>query len=411
MFEIFITNYRGDLTKHLSAPLLQERRSYLEHLHQRGATKSTLQSYAMAMLYFVQISSIQTKRSVSEAEIEEFVETYMNRSPKTVHSKKKRLMVRYRVRQWLTFCGMYRASSDTFYGKEFVESYCNYLFEVKGYSKRTCRPRFDRLKLFMQFCDQEGCRLKDVTPGLIDKYILHRMGIESRRTIVQISSVLRDFVKYGAQKGWCRNNLWQTIKVPRTYKHEDIPAYLPWNHVTNIIERLSKRTDGTSIRDYSIMLLFVVYGLRDSEVTNMKLSDIDWKNDIIHVRRAKSYRKQELPLIGLVGNAIYRYIKDVRPNNSGNEVIFLRRCAPIEPLKNMYSIVRGYLKEEGVDVKHYGAHSLRHSCATFLINHGYSYKLVADILGHQQYDTVNVYAKVDFSNLKKVADMNWEDLL
>ena len=159
------------------------------------------------------------------------------------------------------------------------------------------------------------------------------------------------------------------------------------------------------------MLLFVIYGLRDSEVANLRLSDIDWEKDIINIRRAKSYRKQELPLMDIVGNAILRYIKEIRPNQFNHDVLFLRMKAPIEPLRGAYTIVREYLKEEGVDVKHYGAHSLRHSCATFLINHGHSYKLVADILGHQQYNTVNVYAKVDLINLRKVADINWEELL
>lgn len=410
MFETFIGNFRGDLLKHLSAPLLSERRSYLEHLHKNGATVSTLRSYAMAMLHFVRISGIQCKRNVSESEVNEVVDTYMSWKD-TKYQERKRSVFRYRIRLWLKYAGMLYTPQEGYYGKEYVESYCSYLLEVKGCSAKTAEMRNERLKLFMLYCEQERCELKDVTPTTIDSYIQHRMGIDCRRTIVQVTSILRDFVRYGAQKGWCRNNLWQTIKAPRTYKNEDIPAYLPWNHVVSIIERLSKRNDRTSIRDYAIMVLFAVYGLRDSEVTHLKLSDIDWKNDIIHIRRAKSYRKQELPLIGMVGNAILRYIREVRPNNYDNDVMFLRMRVPIVPLRNMYTLVRRYLKEEGVNVKHYGAHSLRHSCATFLINHGHSYKLVADILGHQQFDTVSVYAKVDFSHLRMVADMDWEGLL
>ncbi|MDR1338958.1 MAG: tyrosine-type recombinase/integrase [Prevotellaceae bacterium] len=62
-------------------------------------------------------------------------------------------------------------------------------------------------------------------------------------------------------------------------------------------------------------------------------------------------------------------------------------------------------------MRHYGPHSLRHGCATRLINLGFSLKEVADQLGHQQLDTTRIYAKVDINNLRKVADMNWEGIL
>ena len=49
--------------------------------------------------------------------------------------------------------------------------------------------------------------------------------------------------------------------------------------------------------------------------------------------------------------------------------------------------------------------------ATQLINTGYSLKEIADILGHMRLDTTTIYAKVNMTTLREVADMNWEDLL
>lgn len=65
-----------------------------------------------------------------------------------------------------------------------------------------------------------------------------------------------------------------------------------------------------------------VYGLRCSEVTNMKLKDIDWRNETLYLRRAKNCRPQVLPLLPIVGDAIIRYIKEARFNKSGNEYLF-----------------------------------------------------------------------------------------
>jgi site-specific recombinase XerD len=87
--------------------------------------------------------------------------------------------------------------------------------------------------------------------------------------------------------------------------------------------------------------------------------------------------------------------------------------SPYRPLSTsaIYQIVSAGLKGEGLTLQHYGPHSLRHGCATRLINAGFSLKEVADQLGHQQLDTTRIYAKVDITNLRQVADMNWEEIL
>lgn len=64
-----------------------------------------------------------------------------------------------------------------------------------------------------------------------------------------------------------------------------------------------------------------------------------------------------------------------------------------------------------LNIKSHGPHSLRHACATYLINSGFSLKGISDYLGHQNIETTRIYAKVDLVNLHKVADINWEDVL
>ena len=120
-----------------------------------------------------------------------------------------------------------------------------------------------------------------------------------------------------------------------------------------------------------------------------------------------------LPLLPIVGNAIVRYIKEVRFNKSKKEYLFLCKRAPHEQLSTstIYNLVKKELKDKGLELRHYGPHSLRHTCATHLINTGHSLKEIADLLGHVGLDTTRIYAKVDIKNLRKVADMNWEGLL
>ena len=120
-----------------------------------------------------------------------------------------------------------------------------------------------------------------------------------------------------------------------------------------------------------------------------------------------------MPLLPIVGDAIIRYIREVRYNESKSEYLFVRIRAPHGKLSNaaVYRMVSGALKGHGVHLRHYGPHSLRHGRATQLINTGYSLKEIADILGHMRLDTTTIYAKVDMKTLRAVADMDWEGLL
>jgi integrase/recombinase XerD len=64
------------------------------------------------------------------------------------------------------------------------------------------------------------------------------------------------------------------------------------------------------------------------------------------------------------------------------------------------------LKELGVISNHYGAHSLRHSCATHLLRSGSTLRDVADFLGHRGLSSVSIYAKYDIRSLREVASFS-----
>ena len=133
----------------------------------------------------------------------------------------------------------------------------------------------------------------------------------------------------------------------------------------------------------------------------------------VTIKLAVAFAVATLLLIPVVGDAIIRYIKEVRFNEGGCEYIFTRRRAPHGRLSanTMYTIISKILKKHDIQIRHYGPHSLRHGRATQLINAKHSLKDIADILGHMSLDTTAVYAKVNITTLREVADINWEGIL
>jgi len=167
-----------------------------------------------------------------------------------------------------------------------------------------------------------------------------------------------------------------------------------------------------AIRDHAILMLLAVYGVRSGEVARLQLTDIEWQRETITFTRSKMAGTHSFPLSPSVGAAIIRYLKEVRPKSLHPQV-FLTRRAPVGPISNgaMWAVVSRQLRERAPSLKHHGPHSLRHACATHLINQGLSLKEIGDHLGHRAVEATRIYAKVDLARLRDVADFDLGELL
>jgi site-specific recombinase XerD len=125
------------------------------------------------------------------------------------------------------------------------------------------------------------------------------------------------------------------------------------------------------------------------------------------VVRPKSRRIQHYPLVRPVGDAIVRYLRDVRPSCPFRE-LFLALSAPLRPLSaaSVTPIVHSRLVALGVQLPRRGPHSLRHACARQLLSHGFSLKQIGDQLGHRRASTTLHYAKIDMDGLRQVAELD-----
>ena len=199
--------------------------------------------------------------------------------------------------------------------------------------------------------------------------------------------------------------------APRVFTHEGLPVGPAWDDV----KRLLAATEGdrpVDIRDRALLMLLAVYGLRAGEVTALCLKDFDWEREVLSVPHSKSQRPRTYPLCRPVGDAVLRYLREVRPQSDRQEV-FLTVIAPFRPLAadGLGGVVRNRLHSLGLTLPHYGPHVLRHACATHLLSQGFTLKEIGNHLGHRSPDATCIYAKVDLGALRAVGDFDLEDLL
>ena len=148
-------------------------------------------------------------------------------------------------------------------------------------------------------------------------------------------------------------------------------------------------------RDYAMVVLAVLTGLRCCDIVALRLDEIDWRRDEIQLVQSKTSKPLVLPLPALAGNAIAEWILHGRPDCDAPEV-FVRLKAPLVKLGNSTgsTLMRRRLARAGIDhVAGDGKsfHALRRTTGTRLIEAGAGLPLVAQVLGHARIDSSRRY--------------------
>jgi integrase/recombinase XerD len=404
----------------VSHPLLEERLHFLSHLAEYGAAQSTLQGIARYQLIVIDYLKLQDRETITHAEIEAAAERWAQQqagSPRlkgSLSPLSKYCFIKYAT-QWLGFLGRLQKPVLTpLPFAQFVSEFAGFMRDERGLSSATISSRCCVVDAYLaELCGQQ-LMLSDLTITHIDNALLQHIKQASytRLTVRNHASILRAFFRYAEQRGWCQYGLANAIKGPRIFRHETLPFSPSWEDVQHLIAGTNGACP-SDIRDCAILLLLAVYGLRSGEVRRLQLEDLDWEHELIRIRRVKKGPVQSLPLSHTVGEAILRYLREARPRRSACRELFLTLRAPFRALKSgaICNIVTHRWQPLNVAIEHHGPHSLRHACATRLINQGVSLKEIGEQLGHRDMDTTRIYAKVDLTRLREVADFNLAGVL
>ena len=162
-----------------------------------------------------------------------------------------------------------------------------------------------------------------------------------------------------------------------------------------------------------MLLLLAIYGLRGIEVRRLRLDDIDWRQQQLHIRRRKAGNSTTYPLDSAVGEAIVAYLRNERPDSPHRQV-FLSSLPPFAPLLTTAPLsrtVRTCLAAAGIRVERAGTHTFRYSCAQRLMEQQVPLKTIGDFLGHLDPDSTHRYLKIALRQLRDIALGDGEDVL
>lgn len=197
--------------------------------------------------------------------------------------------------------------------------------------------------------------------------------------------------------------------LPKIIRHRktNIRTYYTQEEVIKLLNSIDIRTNKGK-EDYLIISIICYLGLRISDVINLKLSNINFEENTISIVQYKTGNKLILPLIDKVKYPLLDYLKNIRPQDSDIDYIFITNIKPYRQkieLKNHSYIVEKYLDKARIDIngRKRGFHALRHSFSTSLLSEDTSLYSISTILGHEDIKTTMGYLDIDVSKLKELA--------
>jgi site-specific recombinase XerD len=404
------------IARHREGPMAKERASHLAHLASCGASRSLLRQIEFYMLAAAKRMKLDGTTRLSHEQIAAAAKSWAHRSqrksyPGSITGPKDRFA--FVLTAWFSFLGRLQQPAPT--PQRFaaqVQDFEQCMRNERGLSEETIRAYCQIVRKFLN--DSVAClaTVRPVKVRDIEEYLI-RIGVRgrTRKYIGFHVCALRAFFRHAERRGWCAGGIAAAIPSPRIYRQEGLPSGPSWPEVQRLLA--AARTDQpTDIRDHAILMLFAIYGFRSGEVRRLQLDDIDWERGVISITRTKQRCVHRYPLLQSVGEAILRYIRDVRPRLQ-DRTLFVTARYPLQPLSKfaLWQIVSRRLQEIRLVPPHRGPHCLRHACATHLLAENLSLKQIGDHLGHRSPEATRIYAKVDVAGLREVGNFDLGGLL
>lgn len=273
---------------------------------------------------------------------------------------------------------------------------------VKRASEHTLRSYSSDVVGFLQFAQETGAPVDQL---LLRRYLahLHKSGA-AKSTVARKTAALRAFFSYLVKRGYMEQDPTEGLRAPKQ------PRRLPKVVDENLIEPLMTAPDINTpegMRDRAILETLYASGMRVSELLSLKTEDVRSGNDEVRVVGKRS--KERIVLLGSQAlEALSRYLAFGRPQLAAKsatptDALFLGYRGTAMVPSSIQRIVNKYVESVSESMK-ISPHTLRHSFATHMMNHGADLRSVQELLGHENISTTQIYTHVSRERLKEVYD-------
>lgn len=281
------------------------------------------------------------------------------------------------------------------------DEYISFVRLEKNYSSYTVAEYEKDVDEFLGFLKVEGLsELDQVTYPVARLYVTRLYDRElSRSTISRKISSVRSFFKFAHARYAIPDTAFRSLHHPK--KEERLPAFF-YEEELKLLFEACEGSDKKSLRDRALLELLYATGIRVSELTGIRMKDLDDHLGIVMVM-GKGRKERYVPYGEFAQTALHAYLKEGRPllvKKKEHDVLFVNLRG--DPLTDggVRHILKMLMERASLHSKIY-PHMIRHTFATHLLSNGADMRTVQELLGHSHLSSTQVYTHITKEHLRK----------
>lgn len=285
--------------------------------------------------------------------------------------------------------------------KNDILKFTEYLQNELNYSENTIDSYVMELNKFECFLEENKLNYKKITKDNIRSYLKYLDNQKLKNTSMSKNlSSLRTFYKFLVIEGIVENNQFLLISNPK--KEKKLPDFLNEIEIEDLLNIYDLNSyDG--IRNRLILELLYATGVRVSELVNIKLKDINYSDKSILIMGKG--KKERIVLFGdITANLLEKYLKESRGfylDGKTSDYLILNKYGKGISVRSIQKLINSCTNKLALKHK-VTPHTIRHTFATHLLNHGADIKSVQELLGHESLSTTQIYTHITNDRLRSV---------
>jgi len=283
--------------------------------------------------------------------------------------------------------------------RDFVKEFLTYLQVEKGLARLSLESYRRDLDRLQTWANKNGKQTSELTRADLRKWIasLSREGL-APASIARAVSATRGFFKFLMLDGHIKTHPAEDLDTPQRFSY--LPKFLTEDEINRLLAAPDISTE-EGIRDRAVLEIMYATGLRVSELVGLKQADVDLLAGLV-VCHGKGNKERRVPL----GKSAIHWLQQYAAVKKGygkqtTPSVFLHRGRPFTRQIAWLMIKR---HAEKVGIKNVSPHTLRHSFATHLLQHGADSRSVQALLGHSDISTTQIYTHITDIHLRSAYD-------
>lgn len=285
--------------------------------------------------------------------------------------------------------------------KDYIEKYLNYLKYELNYSDNTVNSYRKDLEVYLDYLNMFKKDYRYMTKEDVIGYLKYLDKLYKNKSIARMVSSTRSFYNYLKNNNIIDSNIFNRVKNPKVEKK--LPNYLNILEVEELLDHF-KSDDPKDIREELIFEIIYSTGIRVSELSNLKIKNIDFDNKQIKVMGKGS--KERIVFYGdVLSKLLDLYLTSSRPLyeniDDKNDYLLINNKGARLSVASIEKYLDDLLKRLSLSHR-VTPHELRHTFATHMLDNGADLRTIQELLGHESLKTTQIYTHVSIDRLRNV---------